>query len=147
MAPLRVVAKDQTANLLALDGGGIKGISSLVIIKAIMDKIGVLEKADPAKPLKPADYFDLAGGSSTGGIVALMLFRLEMNADDAIKAYLEMGNSVFPKVSWLSRLGKGTLFDDAGLLGAIDKVVEGYGPTEDKKKKGDSLLVNGKSRM
>jgi patatin-like phospholipase/acyl hydrolase len=148
MPPLRIINKGETANLLALDGGGIKGISTLVIMQKIMDRVQEIENFDLDKPRKPAEYFDLAGGTSTGGIIALMLFRLNMSAKDAIEEYQIMGTSVFPKTSWVSRITKGTLFDDDKLLVAIDKVVEKHGPTPaDKKNKGLSSLVDGKSRM
>ncbi|KAJ7121157.1 acyl transferase/acyl hydrolase/lysophospholipase, partial [Mycena epipterygia] len=35
----------------------------------------------------PCDYFELIGGSGTGGIIALMLGRLRMSVKDAISAY------------------------------------------------------------
>ncbi|KAJ7443906.1 hypothetical protein B0H11DRAFT_452455 [Mycena galericulata] len=37
--------------------------------------------------IDPCDYFDMIGGSGTGGIIALMLGRLRMSIDDAILAY------------------------------------------------------------
>ena len=47
--------------LLALDGGGIRGLSSLMILERLMEKVN----AD--SPPKPCDYFDMIGGTSTGG--------------------------------------------------------------------------------
>ena len=44
-----------------LDGGGVRGISSLHVLKAIMGKI----TGDPNA--KPCDYFDMMAGTSTGG--------------------------------------------------------------------------------
>ena len=46
--------------LLALDGGGVRGLSTLQILKQLMDTI------DPESPLKPCDHFDMIGGTSTG---------------------------------------------------------------------------------
>jgi patatin-like phospholipase/acyl hydrolase len=43
------------------DGGGIRGISTLIILKYLMKRI------NPKNPPKPCDYFDLIGGTSTGG--------------------------------------------------------------------------------
>jgi hypothetical protein len=51
--------------LLSLDGGGIRGLSSLQILKQLMEIIG--RKADLESPPKPCDYFDMIGGTSTGG--------------------------------------------------------------------------------
>jgi patatin-like phospholipase/acyl hydrolase len=50
--------------LLALDGGGVRGLSTLQILKQLMDVI------DPESPPKPCDYFDMIGGTSTGGFVS-----------------------------------------------------------------------------
>lgn len=48
-----------------LDGGGIRGLSKLLILEQIMERIKYdLDMADD--PL-PADFFDLIGGTSTGG--------------------------------------------------------------------------------
>ena len=51
----------RTLNLLSLDGGGVRGMSSLIILEEVMRKI------DPNNPPEPCDYFDLIGGTSTGG--------------------------------------------------------------------------------
>ena len=47
------------------DGGGIRGLSELIIIEELMERIKWKEKLD--KTPIPADYFDLIGGTSTGG--------------------------------------------------------------------------------
>lgn len=50
-------------NLLSLDGGGLRGLSILYILRDLMAKVN--EHQDP--PLKPCEVFDLIGGSGTGG--------------------------------------------------------------------------------
>jgi hypothetical protein len=62
--------------LLSLDGGGVRGLSSLLILREIMEEIGRRTEA-PETPL-PCEYFDLIGGTSTGGLIAIMLGRLGM---------------------------------------------------------------------
>jgi patatin-like phospholipase/acyl hydrolase len=47
--------------LLCFDGGGIRGLSSLYLLKGLMESI--FGDAPP----KPCDYFDMIGGTSTGG--------------------------------------------------------------------------------
>ncbi len=54
---------EHNLRLLALDGGGVRGLSSLQILKQLMDVI------DPESPPKPCEYFDMIGGTSTGGFV------------------------------------------------------------------------------
>ena len=62
--------------ILALDGGGVRGLSSLMILRDIMEAIQG-EAETPEVP-RPCDYFDLIGGTSTGGLIAIMLGRLGM---------------------------------------------------------------------
>ncbi|KAJ7827110.1 hypothetical protein B0H14DRAFT_3144690 [Mycena olivaceomarginata] len=82
--------------LLALDGGGIRGLSMLIILEHLMYKLKVAEDL-PAIP-HPCDYFDLIGGTSTGGLIALMLGRLRMSVEDAINVYGELSKEVFSDV-------------------------------------------------
>jgi patatin-like phospholipase/acyl hydrolase len=58
--------------LLALDGGGVRGLSTLQILKQLMDTI------NPESPPKPCDYFDMIGGTSTGGSVLIILLDLRL---------------------------------------------------------------------
>jgi len=51
--------------LLSLDGGGIKGMTILLILKRIFRTIQ-RDQNLPDLP-RPCDYFDLIGGTSTGG--------------------------------------------------------------------------------
>ena len=51
--------------LLSLDGGGVRGLSTLYILKSIMDRLSRQLKKNP--PIKPCEVFDLIGGTSTGG--------------------------------------------------------------------------------
>jgi patatin-like phospholipase/acyl hydrolase len=62
--------------ILALDGGGVRGLSSLLILQKLMDEIA--HKKDDGRPALPCEYFDLICGTSTGGLIALMLGRLRM---------------------------------------------------------------------
>jgi patatin-like phospholipase/acyl hydrolase len=63
--------------VLSIDGGGVRGLSALIILQQIMAEVGRQRgMVDPA-PL-PCEYFDLIGGTNTGGLIALMLGRLRM---------------------------------------------------------------------
>ena len=53
-----------------LDGGGIRGLSSLFILREIMKEIQKLEYPDGVVPEKlplPCHYLDFMVGTSTGG--------------------------------------------------------------------------------
>ena len=67
---------DHAPRILTLDGGGVRGLSSLLILREIMEDIQHRTKATLTP--KPSDYFDLIGGTSTGGLIAIMLGLLGM---------------------------------------------------------------------
>jgi hypothetical protein len=89
------------------DGGGIRGLSELVILQEVMNRIQF--QLNLANTPLPCDHFDMIGGTGTGGyvialntiihscrmlkrlpissIIALMLGRLRMSVDQAIVQY------------------------------------------------------------
>jgi patatin-like phospholipase/acyl hydrolase len=56
-------------NLLSLDEGGVRGLSSLIILKALMAKLNEERRASNLLCVKPCEVFDLIGGTSTGGYI------------------------------------------------------------------------------
>ncbi|KAF4461326.1 Calcium-independent phospholipase A2-gamma [Fusarium albosuccineum] len=115
--------------VVTFDGGGIRGYSSLLILKKIMLEIRRLEllhEEYPAPssdyypwmegswhgPVKvdrepervdeylPCHYFDYMAGTSTGGLSSIMLGRLRMSVDEALDEYTKFGNAVFGKPRW-----------------------------------------------
>ncbi|KDN34799.1 hypothetical protein RSAG8_12134, partial [Rhizoctonia solani AG-8 WAC10335] len=73
------------SRILSLDGGGVRGYSALIILEAFMLRVKLHYGSE--EDILPADFFDLIIGTSTGGIMALMLGRLRMSVGDCIKAY------------------------------------------------------------
>ncbi|KAJ7447402.1 hypothetical protein FB451DRAFT_1375609 [Mycena latifolia] len=67
------------------DGGGAGALSELIILDRLMYRIRT-ELGLEITP-HPCDYFELIGGSGTGGIIALMLGRRRMSIADAISAF------------------------------------------------------------
>ncbi|KAF2179206.1 FabD/lysophospholipase-like protein [Zopfia rhizophila CBS 207.26] len=113
--------------LLALDGGGVRGLSTLQILKQLMDTI------NPESPPKPCDYFDMIGGTSTGGLIAIMLGRLGMTVDECIDAYVSLSDRVFRKQRHRLTI-KGQVqgrFDSDELERAIKEIVRRQGLAED----------------
>ncbi|KAF4337763.1 calcium-independent phospholipase A2 [Fusarium beomiforme] len=87
---------------------------------------------------KPADIFDLIGGTSTGGLIAIMLGRLQMDVDECISAYNNLIKVVFHEKarvhqSKFSLRGQTRArFDSKGLKAAIEKTLRDRGlPTTD----------------
>ncbi|KAI4784180.1 phospholipase, patatin family protein [Aureobasidium sp. EXF-3400] len=115
-------------NLLSLDGGGVRGLSSLYILQRIMDAI------DPDNPPKPCDCFDIIGGTSTGGLIAIMLGRLQMSVDECIKTYTGLSKDVFHKTRRIPIGIKGDLkerYDSEALEQAVKRVLRDRGVDED----------------
>lgn len=109
--------------LLSLDGGGVRGLSSLIILQQLMTTV------DPESPPKPCDYFDMIGGTSTGGLIAIMLGRLQMTIDECIDAYTSLSNKVFEKKSHRVTI-KGMVqgrFDTAELERAVKQILRDRG--------------------
>ncbi|KDN60568.1 hypothetical protein CSUB01_11284 [Colletotrichum sublineola] len=107
---------------------------------------------------RPVDYFELAAGTSTGGIIGILLFRFRMTATEAIETYDEIAKDVFkPKIYGFSidflpekvssfinnskTVFQNSRFDGASLESAVHRVVEKHGlDKEDKRLRGDTLL-------
>ncbi|TKA37733.1 hypothetical protein B0A49_13237, partial [Cryomyces minteri] len=73
--------------------GGIRGLSELKILEEIMNRIkfDLRMEDDPL----PADFFDLIGGTSTGGLIALLLGRLRLSVPQARNAFVKIAKDVF----------------------------------------------------
>jgi patatin-like phospholipase/acyl hydrolase len=57
--------------LLSLDGGGVRGLSTLYILKSLMVQLN-RERQEAGLPrVKPCKLFDLIGGTGTGGYAAM----------------------------------------------------------------------------
>ncbi|KAI0875593.1 acyl transferase/acyl hydrolase/lysophospholipase [Hypoxylon argillaceum] len=119
---------ERNLRLLSLDGGGVHGLSSLIILQQLMSTI------NRDHPPKPCDYFDLIGGTSTGGIIALMLGRLRMGIDECIDAYVALSDDVFKKRRHRLTL-KGKIqgrFDKLALEKAIKLILVQHGFNENE---------------
>ncbi|KAL2263402.1 hypothetical protein VTK26DRAFT_6944 [Humicola hyalothermophila] len=80
--------KDEAIKLLSLDGGSIQeGYGFLLVLHAIMTRLkesqGLTEVPEPYR------YFDMIAGTGMGGLIAIMLGRLRMSAEEAFWEYLE----------------------------------------------------------
>jgi patatin-like phospholipase/acyl hydrolase len=53
--------------LLSLDSGGVRGLSSLYILKGLMARLNHQRQSNGLAQVKPCEVFDLISGTSTGG--------------------------------------------------------------------------------
>ncbi|MCJ1360128.1 MAG: hypothetical protein MMC33_010131 [Icmadophila ericetorum] len=85
-------------NILVLDGGGVRGLSSLLLLEALMANIN--EQIKELRPtqitdLRPQEIFNLIAGTSTGGLIALMLVKMRMTVPQCIAQYCTMSKAIF----------------------------------------------------
>jgi hypothetical protein len=86
--------------LLAIDGGGIRGVLSLLILARI-ESLLIAESKRPDYRL--ADYFDYVAGTSTGGIIAAGV-AMGMSVAEILAFYVNNGAKMFDKASLIRRL-------------------------------------------
>ncbi|KAF8546368.1 FabD/lysophospholipase-like protein [Imleria badia] len=112
--------------ILSLDGGGFRGLSSLIILNHIMGML-VDDPLDEPVP-SPCQIFDLICGTSTGGLIAIILGRLGLDCSTAISIYQELGPRVFGRDEgkvW-SHILTGEQFSSAAYDTYLGEVVEKY---------------------
>lgn len=100
--------------ILALDGGGIRGVFTAATLTAIEEDHNV----------RIVDHFDLIGGTSTGGIVALAL-GLGISPREVVEFYVQHGPRIFANPGgWRSMLHWiRPKFSDANLRNALQSIL------------------------
>ena len=94
------IEKPGPKKLLAIDGGGIRGVLALEVLRGIEGRL----RANSNRPnLRLADYFDYISGTSTGGIIAAAL-SIGMSVDEILDFYQDCGAQMFVKSHLLRRL-------------------------------------------
>jgi len=94
--------------LLALDGGGIRGIMTLEILASIEAELQKALSLDNSFVL--SDYFDYVAGTSTGAIIAACL-SLGMRVDEIRDFYIQSGPAMFDKARLIDRYYKNKFVD------------------------------------
>lgn len=113
------MANDGTPKrILALDGGGLRGILSLGLLQKIENILR--ERHQAGDDFRLSHYFDLIAGTSTGAIIAATL-AMGWTVEEIRKRYMSLGERVFTR----SLLRQGVLrakYDDATLISELKKV-------------------------
>lgn len=140
----------QAKNVLCLDSGGVRSISSLLILRELMAKIAehehkiepkamtskdspMVEAARITPPSSektaylPCHYFDYVAGTSTGGLIAIMLGRMRMSVEDAIRHYEEISPRLYQHhkssiQAWRFLLRSKSKSEDQKLNSTIQKI-------------------------
>lgn len=125
-----------TFRILSFDGGGIRGVMSAAILRAVEKQLD--------QPLNK--YFDLIAGTSTGSILASAI-AMGFKSDVVINLYKENGHKIFPypNLFSLERLGlvmqfglSAPKYSDKGLIEVLQNQ---FGNTRLSDVKSTKLLI------
>jgi hypothetical protein len=94
-------SKPGPRKLLALDGGGIRGLITLGFLARLESLLAIARGADESFRL--CDYFDYIGGTSTGAIIAACL-AIGMSVKEVESFYVTVGPQMFEPSELLHRL-------------------------------------------
>ncbi|KAI9738858.1 MAG: hypothetical protein M1834_008365 [Cirrosporium novae-zelandiae] len=119
--------KGPPLRILSLDGGGVRGYSMFILLQELMYRTYVeTEGKAPRRDQipKPCDYFDLIGGTGTGGLIAIMLGRLRLDIETCKEVYVRMTKRVFETDKTFAGIPfRSTLFKASKLEEAIRECV------------------------
>ena len=101
LAPRFAGSEDRPHRLLALDGGGIRGVMTLEVLVRIEELLE--EKLGMGDDFRLCQFFDYVAGTSTGAIIAAGLAR-GMSAEELLEFYQTTGPAMFSKPPWYRRL-------------------------------------------
>jgi hypothetical protein len=111
-------SKPGPKRILALDGGGLRGILTLAMLLEV--EAILKQRHGDSDQFRLCHYFDLIAGTSTGAIIAAALAQ-GMSVSEIIEKYHELGNKVFKKS--LFRLGMvRALYGKKKLISELKKV-------------------------
>jgi predicted acylesterase/phospholipase RssA len=106
--------------ILALDGGGLRGILTLGILERIENELRERHGNDPGFRL--CHYFDLIAGTSTGAIIAAAL-AIGMTVSEITDKYRVLGSRVFQS-SFLRGYHIRAKYDEGRLIEELKKLFE-----------------------
>ncbi|PVF94462.1 hypothetical protein CPB86DRAFT_765818 [Serendipita vermifera] len=90
------VASTNGHRIVSFDGSGLRTISQLEVFRNIMHRIQCdTFPEEPDKMILPCEYFDLMGGSDTGGLIALLFVKCCMSVDEVLDAFYEIYDKVY----------------------------------------------------
>src|SRR5947199_1752109 len=106
--------------LLALDGGGIRGVITLEVLAEIERQLQ--KNVGRGDDFVLADYFDYIAGTSTGAIIGTCL-ALGMRVEEVARFYKESGPAMFDKANLIQRFKQGK-FHDKKLAIRLQELIE-----------------------
>lgn len=114
--------------ILTIDGGGLQGISTLLILDKLLNAIAQNNGVSDRKP-RPCDVFDVIAGIGPGGWLALLLGRFQMDVSAALAEWYNLIDCIAPRSKaeeLRMRLVQHKYFDTDRLVEQIDQLTEFY---------------------
>ena len=114
--------------ILTIDGGGLQGISTLLILHKLLNAIARNNGCPDSKP-RPCDVFDVIAGIGPGGWLALLLGRFQMDVSAALAEWYNLIDCIAPRSKaeeLRMRLMQHSYFDTDRLVEQIDQLTEFY---------------------
>ena len=127
--------------LLALDGGGIRGLLTIEILARLESVLR--DATGRGANFRLAQYFDYVAGTSTGAIIATCV-SLGMSVDEIRSFYLANGAAMFAKANVLNRFR--FKYEDDQLAAKLRDVFDQYLPA-DERARGDQHITLGSSAL
>jgi uncharacterized protein len=123
MSVENILNRQGSRKLLALDGGGIRGLITIEVLAELESQIkaGLVSKGKLAanEPFVLANYFDYIAGTSTGAIIATAL-STGMSVDEIRHFYEASGAAMFEKAGLLKRFTH-SKYEDTQLASILQK--------------------------
>ncbi|KAI4118108.1 MAG: hypothetical protein LQ338_007463 [Usnochroma carphineum] len=114
--------------ILTIDGGGLQGISSLLILDTLLKEIAQSNQVRGRKP-RPCDVFDVIAGIGSGGWLALLLGRFQMDVSAALAEWYNLIDCIAPRSraeELRMRLKKHSYYDTDRLVDQIEQLADFY---------------------
>ena len=81
------------SRVLCLDGGGMRGLSMILLLKELMLQVRIQSKLNYTP--EPRNCFDYICGTSSGGLIAILLGRLGKTLQESEDAFRNLGTEIF----------------------------------------------------
>jgi len=107
----------ERVRVLAIDGGGIRGIIPALVLAEVERRTGK----------RAAELFDLIAGTSTGGILVCALCAPDpLPAEQLVGLYEDEGPKIFDRSLWQGIRSANGLLDEKYDAGALDRALERF---------------------
>ena len=118
---------DRPHRMLALDGGGIRGVLTLGILEEVEKQLA--KRTRKGSAFRLCDHFDYIAGTSTGAIIAAGLAR-GMSVAELLGFYRDKGEAMFDKTAIWKRWK--TLYEDEKLARQLKQTFKASSTLEPK---------------